>query len=137
MNLKSMGISYNSKNWTIPESFPTSFIINGTTYTVTVPTTTMNSMAVADNTEDLESRIAELEAENASLKEQLASYDSNDDIDEIKFRLQQQEDINTWYSDSLNAMGIYYSNNTWFFPTELPESITSNGRTIKVVKEAE
>lgn len=37
MNIKSMGITYNSKNWTIPASYPSSFIINGSTYTVTVP----------------------------------------------------------------------------------------------------
>lgn len=36
MNIKSMGITYNSKNWTIPASYPSSFIINGSTYTVTV-----------------------------------------------------------------------------------------------------
>lgn len=34
-NLKSIGITYNGKNWTIPKEVPEKFIIDGVTYTVT------------------------------------------------------------------------------------------------------
>lgn len=34
MNIKSMGIKYNNKTWTIPSTLPDKFIINGTTYYV-------------------------------------------------------------------------------------------------------
>lgn len=34
-NIKSIGISYNGKNWTIPNEVPEKFIIDGVTYTVT------------------------------------------------------------------------------------------------------
>lgn len=34
-NIKSIGLSYNNKNWTIPAEIPEKFIIDGVTYTVT------------------------------------------------------------------------------------------------------
>jgi uncharacterized protein YlxW (UPF0749 family) len=34
MNIKSLGISYNKKTWTIPASYPSQFMINGATYKV-------------------------------------------------------------------------------------------------------
>ena len=34
MNVKSLGLSYSDKTWTVPNEFPEKFIINGTTYTV-------------------------------------------------------------------------------------------------------
>ena len=34
-NLKSIGITYKSKNWIIPKEIPEKFIIDGVTYTVT------------------------------------------------------------------------------------------------------
>lgn len=38
-NIKSMGISYNSKTWTIPEEYPTSFMVDGVKYVVVLPET--------------------------------------------------------------------------------------------------
>lgn len=34
MNVKSLGLSYSDKTWTVPNEFPEKFIINGTTYKV-------------------------------------------------------------------------------------------------------
>lgn len=34
-NIKSIGITYSGKNWTIPKEVPEKFIIDGVTYTVT------------------------------------------------------------------------------------------------------
>lgn len=34
MCIKSMGLSYNNKTWTVPSTLPDKFIINGTTYYV-------------------------------------------------------------------------------------------------------
>lgn len=34
MNVKSLGLSYSDKTWTVPNEFPDKFIINGTTYKV-------------------------------------------------------------------------------------------------------
>lgn len=34
MSIKSLGLSYDNKEWTIPSEFPSTFMINGTTYTV-------------------------------------------------------------------------------------------------------
>lgn len=37
MNLKSLGITYNSKTWTIPSAYPESFMVDGVKYVVVVP----------------------------------------------------------------------------------------------------
>ena len=34
MNVKSLGLSYSEKTWTVPASYPSSFMINGATYKV-------------------------------------------------------------------------------------------------------
>lgn len=39
MNLKSMGITYNKKVWTIPSEFPEKYIIDGATYIIERSTT--------------------------------------------------------------------------------------------------
>lgn len=36
-NLRSMGITYDSKTWTIPEAYPESYMIDGVKYIVVVP----------------------------------------------------------------------------------------------------
>ena len=37
MNLKSLGITYKSKTWTIPSEYPASFMVDGVKYVVIVP----------------------------------------------------------------------------------------------------
>ena len=36
MNVKSLGITYDSKTWTVPKTFPAQFMINGTFYKVVI-----------------------------------------------------------------------------------------------------
>lgn len=86
---------------------------------------------------DLQAQVDSLSNENAVLKEQLNNVNSNDDIDELKHRLSQQEDINDWLWMSIKSLGISYSNKTWTVPTSFPTTFMINGTKYNVVQEEE
>lgn len=91
-------------------------------------------VAMEEN-EKLEEKIKNLENENAVLKEQLGNIGPNDDIDELKHRLEQQEDINDWLWMSISSLGISYTNKTWIVPTEFPSTFMINGTRYTVRRE--
>ena len=76
-----------------------------------------------------------LQNENEVLKDQLGNIGPNDDIDELKHRLEQQEDINDWLWMSINSLGLSYSNHIWTVPTEFPSSFMINGSKYTVRRE--
>ena len=76
--------------------------------------------------------IKQLEAKNAELEARLANLGPNEDIDEIKHRLEQQSDINDWLWMSIRSLGISYENKTWTVPSTFPSTFMINGSSYKV-----
>lgn len=76
---------------------------------------------------DLQAQVESLSNENTALKEQLNNIGPNDDIDELKHRLEQQEGINDWLWMSLSSLGISYSNKIWSIPETFPQTFIING----------
>ena len=91
--------------------------------------------SLTSENEDQKATIDSLTNENANLKEQLNNMSPNDDIDELKHRLSQQEDINDWLWMSFRSLGITYTNKTWTVPASYPEKFIINGTTYTVIKE--